>query len=108
MEWPLSGRSLRSDVLTVSGRLLALFLAAGCGPLICDRLTIVVAQKEEYGRLDTTAGGFRTTATGRLEEVQVPTPVREYWVRSDDGSRYRVSADQYRAAEINHPIRVCR
>ena len=96
------------SVYAVSGRLLALVLAAGCGRLVCDPLTIVVAQKEEYGRLDTTARGFRTTATGRLEEMEVPTPVREYWVRSDDGSRYRVSADQYRAVEINHPIQVCR
>ena len=92
----------------VSGGLLTLIVAAGCARLTCEPLAIVVVKKEEYGRLDTTARGLRTTATGRLEEMETPTPVREYWVRSDDGSRYRVSADQYRAAEINHPAQVCR
>ena len=85
-----------------------MILAAGCARLTCEPLTIVVVKKEEYGRLDTTARGFRTTPAGRLEEMEAPTPVREYWVRSDDGSRYRVSADQYRAAEINHRAQVCR
>jgi hypothetical protein len=49
-----------------------------------------------------------TSETGRLEEVRVPEVVREYWVRAQDGTWYRVSADQFRAVEIGGSVELCR
>ena len=94
-----------------SARLAAAFLAIvvpGCAPLACDPLTIVVSKKAEYGRPDTVPRGFWTTGTGMLEEIPRPTPVREYWLQSEEGTWYWVSADQYKAAEVSQRVPVCR
>ena len=86
----------------------ALLAAAACATAPCEPVTVTVADKKEYGRLDTAFRGYRTAADGRLEEVREPVPVREYWVKGDDGTWYPVSPDSFRAAEPGQPIRVCR
>ena len=83
-------------------------MAAGCASPVCDPVTIVVAGKKDYGRLDTVPGGFQTSGSGRLEEIQVPVAVREYWVQSSDGKWFRVPPEQYEAAAIDQPLRLCR
>lgn len=82
-------------------------LLAGCATFTCKPVTVVVARKEERVRLDTTPGGLRTTETGRVEEVERMARVREFWVQSETGAWYRVSAEQLRAAEIGRPMEVC-
>jgi hypothetical protein len=52
--------------------------------------------------------GAETTATGRLEVLQVPEIVRDYWVRAEDGTWYRVPLDTFRAAEVGRPLEICR
>ena len=91
----------------VAGALVA-FLLAGCATFTCEPVTVVVARKEERVRLDTTPGGVRETETGRVKEVERMARVREFWVQSETGSWYRVSAEQLRAAEIGRPMEVCR
>jgi hypothetical protein len=74
---------------------------ARCGVLTCHPVPVTVAQKEERARLDMVFHGMWTSETGRLEEVRVPEVVRDYyWVRAQDGTWYRVSADQFRAVEV--------
>jgi hypothetical protein len=97
---PLSARLAGAAFLAI--------VAAGCAPLACDPLTIVVSKKAEYGRPDTVPRGFWTTGTGMLEEIPRPTPVREYWLQSEEGTWYWVSADQYKAAEVSQRVPVCR
>jgi hypothetical protein len=80
----------------------------GCAVRPCDSVSIVVADKEERSRLDMSPQGFRTTATGRLEEAREPIIAREYWVRSQQGAWFLVSSDQYRLAEPGYRIAVCR
>jgi len=88
---------------------LALMGLAGCAALACQPMTIVVAQKEERAHVGNVSQGlYRATGTERLEPVQAPGVVREYWVRSDRGEWYRVSADQFTAAQIDHPLDLCR
>ncbi len=89
-----------------SGLLLALAFA-GCALFACHPRTIVVTDKQERVRLDTLPRGIRTTETGRIEEAQQITVVHDYWVQSPDGAWYRVSADQFHAAQLNQPIEVC-
>jgi hypothetical protein len=63
----------------------------------------------EEGRtqpLGTVPGGF-TSETGRLEERRRPEIVREYWVQDTTGAWYRVSLEQYRAAEVDRPLELC-
>jgi hypothetical protein len=80
----------------------------GCVQLACRPASILVAKKEERGRLDVGGGGLlRTTETGRVEEVQKPVVVREYWVLSKEGAWYRVSAEQFKVAEPDRPLEVC-
>jgi hypothetical protein len=82
---------------------------AGCAALACTPMTIVVAQKEERGRVGNVSQGlYRDTGTERLEPVQSPGVVRDYWVRSERGEWYRVNADQFTAAEVDHPLELCR
>jgi len=81
----------------------------GCTTLACQPATIVVAQKEERARVGNVSQGlYRTTGTERLEPVEAPGVVREYWVRSDRGDWYRVSADVFAAADVDRFLEVCR
>ena len=91
---------------SIAGALLASLLA-GCATVPCKPETVVVARKEERVRLDTTPGGVRETETGRVVEVERMAKVREFWVQSETGSWYRVSAEQLRGAEIGRPMEVC-
>jgi hypothetical protein len=83
-------------------------LVAACASFSCRPLGITVAQKEERARLDMVSRGAETTATGRLEVLQVPEIVRDYWVRAEDGTWYRVPLDTFRAAEVGRPLEICR
>ena len=42
--------------------------------------------------VDITPIGFRTDETGRVEEVEMVRVVQTYWIRSDEGRSYSVSA----------------
>jgi hypothetical protein len=63
----------------------------GCATVPCPRLEIVVAKKDQITRVQFESGGFRTTETGRVEDVTRLTPRRESWVRAADQTWYRVS-----------------
>ena len=67
-----------------------------------------MAAKEERARLDMVPRGIQTTEAGRLEDLRAPEIVRDYWVRADDGTWYRVSLDKFRAAEVGRPLELCR
>jgi hypothetical protein len=95
------------DLVPAAGLALALS-ASGCAVFACDAHSVLVATKEERPRLELVHRGFRTTATGRLEELRELEVVREYWVRADDGTWHRVSAQQFEAAEVGRPIDLCR
>jgi hypothetical protein len=82
-------------------------LAAACASFTCRPLSVTVAAKEERARLDTVPRGIQTTETGRLEVLRAPEIVRDYWVRAEDGTWYRVSLDKFRAAEIGRPLELC-
>ena len=91
----------------VGGLLLALALG-GCAAFVCQPLTVVVAKKDERRRVDVVPGGIRTTESGRVEEVETFRVLTEYWVQSQDGARHRVSADQFKTAEVGRPLEICR
>lgn len=83
-------------------------LAAACASFTCRPLSVTVAAKEERARLDTVPRGVETTATGRVDVLRAPEIVRDYWVRAEDGTWYRVSLDKFREAEIGRPLELCR
>ena len=83
-------------------------LAAACASFVCRPLSVTVAEKEERAGLDMVPRGVETTATGRLEVLRAPEIVRDYWVRAEDGTWYRVSLDKFRAAEVGRPLELCR
>lgn len=89
-----------------AGVCLVLF-AAACASFTCRPLSVTVAAKEERARLDTVPRGVETTGTGRLEVRRAPEIVRDYWVRAEDGTWYRVSLDKFRAAEVGRPLELC-
>jgi hypothetical protein len=107
----LAQRATKADRRLVgsspAGVCLALF-AAACATLTCRPLSVMVAEKEERARLDMVSRGVQTTETGHLEVLRAPEIVRDYWVRAEDGTWYRVSLDKFRAAEINRPLELCR
>jgi len=98
---------MRQCVLGTAGGLLVTLVAA-CGALTCHPVPVTVAQKEERARLDMVSHGAFTSETGHLKEARVPEVVREYWVRAQDGTWYRVSADQFRAVEVGGSVELCR
>ena len=98
---------MRQRLLGGACGLLAILVAA-CGALTCQPVQVTVAQKEERSRLDMVSHGTFTSETGQLKEVRVPEVVREYWVRPQDGTWYRVSVDQFRAVEVGGTVELCR
>jgi len=105
--WP---KSLWEDHPRRRG-LLALLLAAataGCALLTCQPVSVLVAEKEERVRLELVPVGLRTTEIGRLEEVEGVRRVKTYWIRSEEGYWYSVSAHGFVAAQAGRPIEVCR
>ena len=80
---------------------------SGCASLSCEQTSVTVAKKEERGRLETVPRGY-TSETGRLEELRRPEIVRDYWIQDATGAWYRVSLEQYRAAEVGRPLGLCR
>lgn len=98
---------MRQCLLGAAGGFLATLVAA-CSSLTCQPVPVTVAQKEERSRLDMVSHGVGTSATGRVEELRVPEVVREYWVRAQDGTWHRVSADQFRAVEVGGTVELCR
>jgi len=85
--------------------LLLAFALGGCATVACQPKTIVVAGKEEHARPESSPG-FRTTETGRLEERPL-TVIRDYWVKAEDGTWHRVSAEQFKAARVNRRLEIC-
>ena len=83
-------------------------LAPACASFACRPLSVTVTQQEERARLDMVPRGVETTAAGRLEVLQAPEIVRDYWVRAEDGTWYRVSLDKFRAAAVGRPLAICR
>ncbi len=93
----------------LTSRVLVALSLAGCAGLTCTPTSFVVARKEERARVANVSQGlYRTTETGRLEPVETPGVVREYWVRSAGGEWYRVSAEQFKSAEVDRSIELCR
>jgi hypothetical protein len=68
----------------------------------------MVADKEERERIDVTPTGFRTTETGRVEEVETVRVTRTYWIRSQEGRWYSVSAAEFEAIRVGQWMEVCR
>lgn len=83
-------------------------LVAACSSLTCQPVRVTVAQKDERSRLDMVSHGTFSSETGQLREVRVPEVVREYWVRAQDGTWYRVSAERFRAVEVGGTVELCR
>ncbi|HSE04111.1 MAG TPA: hypothetical protein VLK35_08175 [Methylomirabilota bacterium] len=104
--WPKSGGATLARG-GIAGALL-LVLVTSCSIPACRPLTIVVAQKEERPRLERVPQGVRTTETGRIGEGHRTEIVRDYWVRAQDGTWYRVPIDRYNAAEVGLPLEICR
>jgi hypothetical protein len=98
---------MRQCVLGAAGGLLVTFVAA-CSSLTCQPVPVTVAEKEERSRLDMLSHGTFSSETGQLKEVRVPEVVREYWVRAQDGTWYRVSAERFRAVEVGGTVELCR
>jgi hypothetical protein len=69
---------------------------------------VVVAEKQERQRVDVTPTGFRTDETGRVEEVETVRKVPTYWIRSQEGRWYSVTAAEFEAAQVGQTIEVCR
>ena len=90
--------------VAIGGSLLA---SGGCAFFTCEPITVTVARKQEYGRLETPFRGYQTTPSGGLEPITEPTLAWQYWVQAEGGPWYRVSAEEYRTAEPGQPIRVC-
>jgi hypothetical protein len=103
---PKSGPRPALPIRIAAGALGLAFVLTGCAGLPCRPTSITVAKKEERSRLDTVPGGY-TSETGRLEERRRPEIVREYWVQDATGAWYRVSLEQYRAAEVDRPLELC-
>ena len=82
-------------------------LVAACGQFTCHLVPVTVAQKEERARLEMVSHGGFTSETGYLKEARVPETVRTYWVRGQDGTWYRVSAEQFQAVEVGGTVELC-
>lgn len=91
---------------------LGLFVTAvavsGCAALICERATVVVAEKGEWMRLEPRFRGLRVDELGRVVESYQDVLVREHWVRAPSGHWYRVSEADWRGAEVGQRLEVCR
>src|SRR5262245_7798139 len=74
------------SIMWFTARLANALALGGCATGACHPVTVVVADKEERSRLEMMPRGFRTGATGQLEELREPVTVREYWVRSEQGA----------------------
>ena len=83
-------------------------LAAACASFTCRPLIVTVAEKAERARLDMVVRGVQTTETGRLEVRHAPEIVRDYWVRAEDRTWYRVPLDKFQTAEVGRPLELCR
>jgi hypothetical protein len=100
---------LRITALTIARGALCGLALVGCATFACQPVTVTVADKKESARLETVPGAMRTTETGRLEpDLRQSRTVREYWVQTSEGTWYRVSAEQFRAAEIGRELEVCK
>jgi hypothetical protein len=84
------------------------FCMTACATATCTPRSFVVAKKEERARVANVSEGlYRTGPTGRLDPVETPGVVREYWVRSAVGEWYRVSEEQFERAEVDRPFELC-
>jgi hypothetical protein len=88
--------------------LLVLVVAGGCAIFTCQPISVVVAEKQERQRVDVTPTGFRTDETGRVEEVETVRKVTTYWIRSQEGRWYSVTAAEFEAVQVGQEVKVCR
>ena len=99
---------LRISALRVTREALCVLALASCTTFACHPVTVTVANKKESARLETVPGAMRTTETGRLEpDLRQQRIAREYWVQGQDGAWYRVSAEQFRAADVGRALEIC-
>jgi hypothetical protein len=99
-------RGARVGRIRLATALLLALVLPGCASVTCQPASIVVVKKEERVRPEPSLG-FRSTETGRIEEGPL-TLIREYWVQAEGGTWYRVSAGQFKAAEANGALEICR
>ena len=100
---------LRIIALSIARDVSLVLALAGCSTFACQPVTVTVANKKESARMETVPGAMRTTETGRFEEdLRQSRTVRDYWVQGQDGAWYRVSAEQFRAAEIGRALEICK
>jgi len=104
---PRGPKSGRRFVGPAAAGVCLVLLATACASFSCRPLSITVAEKEERARLDTVPRGI-TSETGRLEVKRAPEIIRDYWVRAEDGTWYRVPLDRFRTAEVGRPLEICR
>lgn len=95
-------------VLLILAAVMLAIIPAGCALVTCRPASIVVAEKDDRAHVEIVPAGLRTTGTGRLEEAEEFRLVRTYWVRSEEGHWYSVSATDFQAIRIGDPIKVCR
>lgn len=95
--------------MTIAGWLTCLVAAAlsGCAMFTCEPVTIVVAQKNEWRRLESQFLGLRTSEVGRVVETRQDVLLREYRVKAESGQWYRIPEAEWRAAEVGKPLDVC-
>ena len=81
---------------------------SGCASFACEPATIVVAEKQEWTRLERQFRGLRVNELGRVVEDHREVLVREHWVRAPTGRWYRLSEADWRATEVGEKLEVCR
>ena len=94
-------------------RLVAVLLASvsalsGCAEFTCTPTTIEVASKDTRTRMVDQFRGVTNDETGRVSPIREEKLVPEYWVSDRQGHDYRVSEEQWRAAQPGQPLSVCR
>jgi hypothetical protein len=87
---------------------LLVMVAGGCALFTCQPISVVVAEKQERQRVDIAPTGFRTDETGRVEEIETVRVVRTYWVRSEEGRWYSISAAEFEGTQVGQRLEVCR
>jgi hypothetical protein len=104
----LAGVSRRLRLSSLCPLGLVVLAVSACALFTCQPVSVVVAEKEQRQRVDLVPVGFRTTETGRVEEVETARVTQTYWVRSEEGRWYSVPATDFEAAQVGRSLEVCR
>jgi len=81
---------------------------AGCAEFTCTPTSIEVASKDTRTRMVDQFRGVTNDQTGRASAVREEKLVPEYWVSDPQGHDYRVTEEQWRAAQPGQSLSVCR